>query len=103
MKNVNILSMTIMVIGLLMYVVLREMYAVWVYGAGAVGFAIARIIAVIRFRSSGKHLSRLPQIRLFSAVALLGAAYLMYDGSNSWSVLLLVSAVVELYASFRES
>lgn len=103
MKQLNIAAMLVMVIGLIMYILLREEYTIWIYGIGAIFFAIQRIVEMVKQRSANTGISRLPQIRLFSAAALLGAAYLMYDGSNSWSILLLVSAVLEVYVSFRES
>lgn len=103
MKNVNLWAMIVMIVGLVIYVLVREVYAVGIYAAGAIAFAVTRLVAVVRHRSASAAVSRLPQIRLFSAAALLGVAYLMYDGSNSWSILLLVSAVIEVYVSFRES
>lgn len=103
MKNVNKGAMVIMIIGLIGYVLMREVYTIAIFGFAAFAFTISRLIAMVRQPSTGAKVSRLPQIRLFSAAALLGAAYLMYDGSNSWSILLLVSAAIEVYVSFRES
>lgn len=93
--------MLLMIVGLLVFLFVNPDIGIYVFVAGAIILGVIRFVALIRSRNSND-VSRLPQIHLFSIAALLGAAYLMYDGSNSWSVLLLVSAVLEIYVSFRQ-
>lgn len=101
LKYAPILSMLLMIVGLLVFLFVNPDIGIYVFVAGAIILGVIRFVALIRSRNSND-VSRLPQIHLFSIAALLGAAYLMYDGSNSWSVLLLVSAVLEIYVSFRQ-
>ncbi len=101
MKNIPALSMIVMIAGLIIYVLVNNIFGIYVFMVGAVGLGIVRIIAMAKNRKT-KEITRLPQIQLLSAASLIGAGYLMYDGSNSWSVLLLVSAVLEVYVTFRQ-
>lgn len=94
-------SMVLMIVGLLTFLFVHPDYGIYIFMVGAIILGVIRFVAMIRSRNSNE-VSRLPQIHLFSVAALLGAAYMMYDGSNSWSVLLLVSAVLEIYVSFRQ-
>jgi hypothetical protein len=100
-KYAPVLSMLLMILGLLMFLFSTPMVGIYVFTAGAMILGIIRFVAFIRSRNS-KEVSRIPQIHLLSVASLLGAAYMMYEGSNSWSVLLLVSAVIELYLSYRQ-
>ena len=101
-KYAPTLSMVLIIIGLLLFLFSAvPLIGIYTFAAGAVILGLIRVLALVRSRNS-KTISRIPQIHLLSVVALLGAAYMMYDGSNSWSVLLLVSAVLELYLSFRQ-
>ncbi len=102
MKNFNVASMGLIILGVVLFLFTEWEYAIIVYGLGALVFTIIRLLAMLRYRSVGKDISRLPQIRVLSAASLLGAGYLMYDGSNSWSILFLVSAVLEMYVSYRD-
>lgn len=100
-KNIPVLSMIMMVAGLVLYVLMNSFYGIYVFMAGGTVLGIVRIIDMVKVRK-GKEITRLPQIRLLSVVSLLVAGYLMFDGSNSWSVLLLVSAILEIYVTFRQ-
>ncbi len=93
--------MIIMLLGLLIFLFIENTYGIYTFGFGAAFFTIIRLLALVQHRN-GSEISRLPQIRVLSAAALLGAAYLMYIGSTSWSVLLLVTAVLEVYVTFRQ-
>jgi len=93
--------MIIMLLGLLFFLFIKESIGLYTYAFGALLFALLRLWAMVQYRRHNQ-VTRLPQIRLFSAALLVGAAYLMYDGSNSWSVLLLLSAVLEIYVSYRQ-
>lgn len=100
-KYAPVLSMVLMIVGLLVFLFSEPNVGIYVFAGGAVILGLIRFIALIRSQNSHE-VSRLPQIHLLSVASLLGAAYMMHDGSNSWSVLLLVSAVLELYVSFRQ-
>lgn len=99
-KYVPVLAMLLMILGLLLLFATPHIVGVYLFAAGAVILGIIRFVALIRSRNSNK-LTRIPQIHLLSVAFLLGASYMMYEGSNSWSVLLLMSAVLEIYVSYR--
>ncbi len=94
-------SMIIMLIGLVIFLFVNNVYGFYTFSFGAAVLALVRFLDMIHEQGKNKA-NRLPQIRVLSALSLLGAAYMMYDGSNSWSVLLLVTAVLEVYVSFRQ-
>lgn len=73
--------------------------AVYVFLSGAMTFTISR--AIILYNSSDRKKGRILQIQLFSGICLIIAGWFMHKDSNSWSVFVLLSAVIELYASFR--
>jgi hypothetical protein len=98
-KNISLVSMILMILGLLSFLFSYFEYSVYIYLLGAFVYCGQRIV-VIKQQASNE-VTRLPQIQLMSSISLLGAGYFMYDGSNSWGVLLLVSAVLELYVTFR--
>lgn len=66
---------------------------------GSILFAIVRIYSSLKYKDR-KH-SRIPMIQMMSATSLVVSAYLMYKMSNSWAVFVLITAVLEIYASFR--
>ena len=66
---------------------------------GSIWFASVRIISALKNKDRKR--SRLPMIQMMSAISLLVAAYFMYKMSNSWAVFILITAVLESYASFR--
>lgn len=73
--------------------------AVYVFLSGAMAFTISRVINL--YNSSDRKKGRIPQIQLFSGISLVVAAWFMHKDSNSWSVFVLITAIIELYASFR--
>ncbi len=73
--------------------------AVPVMLTGSVAYAIVRIIVAVN--NKDKKYSRIPMMHLVSAVSLLVGAYFMYQESNSWAVFVLITAAIEIYASFR--
>jgi len=73
--------------------------ASYAYLAGACLFTLSRVFSFILNRT--KIRGRLLQIQIFSGMSLIVSAALMYRGSNSWSVFVLLTALIELYVSFR--
>jgi hypothetical protein len=73
--------------------------ASYAYLAGACLFTLSRVFSFIMYRDKTR--GRLLQIQIFSGFSLIVSAVLMYRGSNSWSVFVLLTALIELYASFR--
>ena len=100
-KYIPVLSMVLIMLGLLLFLFVDANIGIYVFSSGAIVLAFLRVIALVRSQNR-REISRLPQINILSVAALCGAAYLMYDGSNSWSVMLLVSAVLEIYVSYRQ-
>lgn len=92
------IAMSLMIIGVVLFLVVGGLTASYVFIAGAVIFAIERFVVMSK---SDRTKSRLPQIQMLSSICLLLAGYMMYTGSNSWSVMFLISAVIEVYATFR--
>lgn len=95
-----LVSMVLMVVGLGLFLFSNSEISVYIFLVGAVLLTLVRFIAMARAKGTAE-VTRLPQIHFLSAAALVFSGYLMYDGSNSWSVLLLVSAAIEVYVSYR--
>lgn len=73
--------------------------AAYVFLSGACLFTLSRVFQMINNRQKVK--GRLLQIQIFSGLCLIVSAYFMLTQSNNWSVFVLISALIELYASFR--
>jgi hypothetical protein len=56
-----------------------------------------------QYRGDDFRLKRMNRYQLFSAILLVGCSYLQFHDQNSWVVLLLIVAVLELFVSFRIS
>lgn len=97
-NNLFYFSTLLVVAGILMRISGYSM-AAYVYLAGACLFSLSRVFNFILFREKAR--GRILQIQIFSGLSLIFSAYLMYRQSNSWSVFVLLTALIELYASFR--
>lgn len=76
----------------------RLPFTVYIFAAGAVGMAIARITN--RYTGSNFRLKRLYRIEIMAAFITIGSAWFMFKNQNEWILLLLVSAFLQLYTSF---
>lgn len=94
------ISMVLMIVGVILFLFTEINDVVYVYLIGAAVLTVSRFAEILQYKQ-GNEISRLPQIHMLSAIVLLGAGYMMYTGSNSWSVLFIVSAVLEIYVSYR--
>lgn len=88
----------LVVAGIMLYVSSNDL-AIPVFVTGSILFAGIRIISALK--NKNRHRSRVPYLQLVSSSALVFSAYMMYKGSNSWAVFVLVTAALETYASFR--
>lgn len=59
--------------------------------------------AIDAYRGNDFRLKRLNRMHAFNALLLILAVYLVFKGSNTWIVALLIVAVVELYVVFRSA
>lgn len=71
-------------------------------------FAIGVALVILtklwnQYRGDDFRLKRMNRYNLFSAILLVGCSYLQFHDNNSWVVLLLLVAVLELYISLRIS
>lgn len=71
-------------------------------------FAIGASMVILnklwnQYRGDDFRLKRMNRYQLFSAILLVGCSYLQFHDQNSWVVLLLIVAVLELFVSFRIS
>lgn len=71
-------------------------------------FAIGASLVILnklwnQYRGDDFRLRRMNRYQLFSAILLVGCSYLQFYDQNSWVVLLLIVAVMELFVSFRIS
>lgn len=97
-NNLFYFSTLLVISGIIMHISDYE-NASYVFLAGACLFSLSRVFNFIIYRSKSK--GRILQIQIFSGLSLILSAYLMYKGSNSWSVFVLLTALIELYTSFR--
>lgn len=98
-KNGSAVAMVLIILGVLLYLVTELQASIYIYMTGALILTVVRFVIVTQNRSSEP--TRLPQIHLLSAISLLVAGYMMYKGSNSSSVLFMISAFLEVYVSYR--
>lgn len=97
----NYISALTLLAGLLMRMLLPEVYAV-VYLSGAIVFAITQFL--LRPRHEGLVMRRLVSQQQLASLFLVGAGVLMFTHyNNEWIVILLCGALVELYCVFRLS
>ena len=71
-------------------------------------FAIGASLVILnklwnQYRGDDFRLKRMNRYQLFSAILLVGCSYLQFHDQNSWVVLLLIVAILELFVSFRIS
>ncbi len=74
-------------------------YARFIYATGCIMYAVSRALYFFIFKPDKRN--RIPQIQLFGSVLLVISAYFMLKSSNSWSLFLFLTAVIEIYTSFR--
>jgi hypothetical protein len=104
MKNQNLINnlfyiSALLIISGVLLKITNYTSASFIYLAGACLFTLSRVIFLVTNKEKIK--GRISQIQIFSGLLLIISAYLMYKGSNSWSVLILLSALIEIYSSFR--
>lgn len=69
-------------------------------------FAIGAALVILnklwnQYRGDDFRLKRMNRYNLFSALILVGCSYLQFRGNNSWVILLLLVALLELFISLR--
>lgn len=77
-----------------------------IYGSNL--FAIGAALVIIskiwsQYRGDDFRLKRMNRYNLFSSLLLVGCSYLQFHDNNSWVVLLLLVALLELFISLRIS
>jgi hypothetical protein len=75
-------------------------WAPYLFGIGALAIILVQLRIYKDFKG-GEREQRLVRMSLFSSLLLGLAAYLMYTGSNSWVVAVLIYALSSLFISFR--
>ncbi len=73
-------------------------YAPYLFTLGTAGMAAIRLATM--YRGNNIRLKRLYRIEGFATVAQIIASYLMFVERNEWFVLLMISALLQLYTSF---
>jgi hypothetical protein len=90
---------TLLIVGGILLRISNYPTAPYIFLFGSVLFVLSRLFNF--WFQDDKVRGRLSQIQIFSGLSLVVAGYFMYKGGNSWSVFVLISALIELYASFR--
>ncbi|MDR3705913.1 MAG: hypothetical protein P4L28_08430 [Paludibacteraceae bacterium] len=98
-KNYLYLFFGIIVILSIVAFIYSQQFALYTYAAGALGMTILRVSSLSSAKDS--RVRRLNNIQALSAILLLGAAYLMYIKFYGWLIAIVISAVIDLYVSFR--
>ncbi len=76
-------------------------YAPYVFTLGTLLLIYSHAQSVFSVREDGFRSRRLARLGIIASLMLLVADYLMFAGSNSWVIFLLIYALVTLYLSFR--
>jgi uncharacterized membrane protein len=98
-KNALYLFFGIIVILSIVAFIYSWQFALYTYAAGALGMTIIKVTGLSSAKNS--QVRRLNNIQALSAILLLGAAYLMYIKFYGWLIAIILSAVIDLYVSFR--
>lgn len=98
-KNILYLFCGIVVIASIFAYIYAQQFALYSYAVGALGMVAIRVSDLSK--SSDANVRRLNIIQAVSAVLMLGAAYLMYIKFYGWLIAIIISAVIDLYVSFR--
>lgn len=80
---------------------MHQEWAALVFVAGGSLIALSRLNMLLAKESELQ--SRARGILFISSVMLMIGAYQMYQGGTSWAVFVFISAVIDLYMSFRVS
>ncbi len=88
-------------LGIIVSTVLHILDTEWAFHPFCVSALLTIIGRGLSLPSGDFRIRRLNMILLVGAFGLIGTAYFMYKGSNSWAVSLLISAIIDLYTSFR--
>ena len=88
---------------LLSSVLVMESVAIgkYFFAAGALFYIISRL--QMKYTGDNYKIRRLNRFIYISSLLLVGICYLQFKGNNSWVVLLLITAIIELYTTFRVS
>lgn len=76
-----------------------ETNAPYIYTTGCILYATSRGMHFYIMKPDKS--DRIPQIQLLGSVLLVVSAYFMLKESNSWSLFLFLTAIIEIYTSFR--
>lgn len=91
-------GMLILLLGVLLTII-EHQSGFWIYAIGLISVIIARVKQFLKYNSNNKRVF-IPY--LFSTVSYILAGYLIYTGKNYWIIFILLSAVLDLYFSFRK-
>ncbi len=101
-KIIYIISGILVLAGAAMGVMDVMEYASYVMGVGSLGIVLLALNSIKTDTQTDKRTSRLLRINLFVSLLLPVGAYLMYNGSNSWVVMVLTYALNVLMLSTRK-
>lgn len=104
-KVLNIVYVTGMVITLLATAIGVILYPdnTWAKYLLIIGVLPIVVVRGITLFNEKKPASRLPLIMLVSSLFLIGAIVALFTYRNYWVLLIFISAILDLYASFRDS
>lgn len=91
---------TLLTAGALLHIVNMQ-YAPYVFSAGAAMAVVSAFLQAWQNRTDDIRRNRLFRIQFLNSLVLVLAAYLMFTGSNSWVVMLLLYALISLFLSTR--
>lgn len=98
---IQILSYILLLAGAAMQAFNEHCFAPYIFAVGALGVIAMAVVDVWRNRTKDFRQNRLLRINLIASLVLALGAYLMFTGSNSWVVMVLLYAVLSVFLSFR--
>lgn len=92
------LGYTAIIVGALLHA-LDLSLGFWIFSVGTVAFVTTRMLTLPK--TDDRRTRRLYAQLMIGAICLLATAYLMFIGHNAWAITLIISAIIDLWVSFR--
>ncbi|NDV47639.1 hypothetical protein D0T49_11335 [Paludibacter sp. 221] len=107
MAQKNNITQVIFIIGGILTIIgailqiINYVYAPFVFSGGGLLLVYCHVMNSFAQKEDDFRSRRLSRIGFISSLLLILSAYLMFTGSNSWVVFLLIYAAISLFLSFR--
>ena len=101
LQNISYMLGAVLLLVSAVLVMEHVQYGNYLFAIGAALIILNKLSS--QYRGTDFRLKRMNRYNLFSAIILVGCSYLQFHDNNSWVVLLLLVAILELFISLRIS